>query len=195
VQKKLRTELGIPDGHAIVMYHGAYHPFHGVDTIFAAAELLKKEKISFLLVGNPEPDEGRQPNVYYRSWVPFEELPHYLALADIWIGRFTDAQSEDVRGSRAASSCMFQAMAMGLPVITAHSYENDITLQDGASGVLIAPENPKLLAETIEVLLGDPQQCSRLGAAARSRIINDFSLQGVDTAVKKVMTGVVSITE
>jgi glycosyltransferase involved in cell wall biosynthesis len=184
----LRTQLGISPEANVAMYHGAAHPFHGLEVIKKAAEKLDKAGVTVLLVGDPEPATNRGPaNIMYQPYVPFEELPVYLSLADVWMGRFTAATHEDPRGDRAASSCMFQAMAMALPIVTGETRENRYVLEDGADGILIKPGDAALLADTVLALLRDSNKRHHLGQKARKRIESAFTISEVDTVIEHLL--------
>lgn len=72
-----------------------------------------------------------------------------------------------------------EAMAMEKAVV-ASAVEGLIEIaQNGISGILIPPSQPGPLAEAVIQLLGDPGRRASIGAAARRRIAESFS---IDTA-------------
>jgi len=54
----------------------------------------------------------------------------------------------------------------GIPEIIEHS----------VTGLLVDPESPDQIDKAIETLLADPGEAERLGAAARKRVVNEFSI-------------------
>jgi glycosyltransferase involved in cell wall biosynthesis len=52
---------------------------------------------------------------------------------------------------------------------------NPELVEDGVSGILVPPQDPAALASAVERLLGDPVLASRLGRAARARVVAGFS--------------------
>lgn len=177
-----KKELGIPNDHKVAMYHGAYHLFHGTEVIEAAAKCLEGDKISIFLLGDPPPKVKVSSNLVYLAYVPFSALPRYIAIADVWLGRFTPT----ARGDRAASSCMFQAMAMAKPVITAHSQENDRILAQDKYGWLIEANNSNRLARIIRDVVLRPSAAEKRGRLARELIITKYNIEQVDIVVDKV---------
>ncbi len=49
-------------------------------------------------------------------------------------------------------------------------------VEDGRTGVLVPPGNPRALAAALEALIRDPAQRSRLGAAGEARVRRDFDM-------------------
>jgi glycosyltransferase involved in cell wall biosynthesis len=71
---------------------------------------------------------------------------------------------------------VLEAMASGLPVIGTRVDGIEEQLADG-SGLLVPPEDPSALADQIHSLAKDPGLRSKLGVAARGRVIDLFSLE------------------
>ncbi|MBN1393470.1 MAG: glycosyltransferase, partial [Pirellulales bacterium] len=73
---------------------------------------------------------------------------------------------------------LMEAMAHGLPVISTTTGGIPELLHDGA-GIMTPPKDPAALAEAIERLIRDPDLRTRLGAAGRKRIEEEFAVQSV----------------
>jgi glycosyltransferase involved in cell wall biosynthesis len=50
-------------------------------------------------------------------------------------------------------------------------------IEDGATGVLVPPDDPASLAAALHSLIGDPARRARLGAAGEARVRRDFAMQ------------------
>lgn len=72
-------------------------------------------------------------------------------------------------GSEAVSRAALEWMAAGRPLIATRVGGLPDLVEDGVTGVLIAPGDPKALAETIRGLLADPARAEAMGRAARAR--------------------------
>jgi glycosyltransferase involved in cell wall biosynthesis len=79
------------------------------------------------------------------------------------------------------SNAILEAQACGLPVIATHTGGN-ADLVDDDRGILVPPRDPDATAEAIGVLLRNPDLRSRMGAAARSRVAGDHSLESMTQA-------------
>ena len=172
--KNLRQSLGIPENKFIAMYHGLFHNFHGVDIILQAAELAKNKypDMLFIFIGRKEKEYLNTDNLIFLPSLPFQNLPEYLVLANVWLGRFSDLSVRD----RAFSSCMVQAMACGLPIITAQSDASEIIAQSGA-GKLIHPSDPEALLNQILWYKNNPSSLKSAQQKARELAVNEFSIK------------------
>ena len=121
-----RNLFGFKDKDFIVIYTGRIVPKKGVKELVEAIQLLNNEPdIKLLVVGgdnfgdsvssNPYLDElhemGRQMNgkVHFTGYVPYEQLPSYLSIADVAV--------VPSRINEALGMTCIEATAMGLPVI------------------------------------------------------------------------------
>ena len=68
-----------------------------------------------------------------------------------------------------------EGMAMGKPVVAGNSGPGPELIQDGVNGLLCNPHDPRSIAASVIRLLQDPLLAERLGAAARQRVLQDFS--------------------
>ena len=64
---------------------------------------------------------------------------------------------------------LLEAMAVGLPVIGTRVSGVEDAIEEGRSGLLVAPADPNALAAAILALAGDDDRRRRLGCAARAR--------------------------
>jgi glycosyltransferase involved in cell wall biosynthesis len=74
-----------------------------------------------------------------------DELPQYLRLADVYVS--TSLSDAGIAASTA------EAMAVGLPVVTTNTGENEKWITNETNGYLIPVKNPQILAEKIIHLL------------------------------------------
>jgi glycosyltransferase involved in cell wall biosynthesis len=69
-----------------------------------------------------------------------------------------------------------EAMAMALPVVSTSVGGVPEIVEDGVSGLVVAPGDPVALADAMEALIRDPAKCAAFGAAARRRIEEKFDI-------------------
>jgi len=77
------------------------------------------------------------------------------------------------------SNTILEAMASALPVIATRVGGNAELVEDGLSGQLVGPSDPRALAEAILYYYTHPAAARRHGTAGRSRIERSFSLDGM----------------
>jgi glycosyltransferase involved in cell wall biosynthesis len=65
---------------------------------------------------------------------------------------------------------LLEAMDAGLPVVATRVEGVEEVVEDGEQGVLVPPEDARVLADSIGQLVLEPDRRARMGAAARARI-------------------------
>jgi glycosyltransferase involved in cell wall biosynthesis len=91
----------------------------------------------------------------------------YRSASVVALPSLTDAESFGI--------CLIEAMACGRPVVGSRVGGIPHVIDDGVTGVLVAPGDTAGLAETCLALLRDPVRAARLGAAGRARTESLFS--------------------
>ncbi|HEX5960457.1 MAG TPA: glycosyltransferase [Rhodanobacteraceae bacterium] len=79
------------------------------------------------------------------------------------------------------SNAILEAQACGLPVV-ATAVGGNPDLVDGERGMLVAPRDPEALAAAMRVLLGDAGMRARMGASARTGVVQGHSLEAMTRA-------------
>lgn len=81
---------------------------------------------------------------------------------------------------------VLESMAAGLPVVATAVGGTAEAIEDRRSGVLVAPRDPRALADAIAALLDDPARARMLGAAAAARAGSAFTLDAMADGVAGV---------
>ncbi len=177
----LRRALGITD-RLVVMYHGMWHPWHGLPYIYEAARLLEgNQRIVFVII--PRDSEPNRKNVLFVEEQPFERLPAHLQMADVWVSGF----DSDARGERTFSSTLIQALALGLPVVTGHAGERAAVLRDGVEARLVPLRDPRAITDAVLELAARPEVRRAMGARARAFAQEHFSIERLDWALSALL--------
>jgi len=145
----------------IVMFWGTFIPVHGVQHIIKAAKLLEVYKdIKFEIVGFGEAFESvkklherlRISNVtFHTQWVPYEQLPNYIAKADVCLGIFGGTPL----AMRVVPNKAYEALAMQKPLLTGSSPGVKEVLTSTENCILCEMANPEALAQSILLLRND----------------------------------------
>lgn len=72
---------------------------------------------------------------------------------------------------------LLEGMASGLPVVATRVGEVTAVVKQGATGLLVPPEDPDALAEAVAAVLANPGMRQRFGEAGRARVLAKFSLE------------------
>lgn len=170
----LPPEAPLPDA-PIIGILGRLDPVKGHEDLIAAARLLAEEQpdARFLAAGDGALREplGQAASSLGGRFKMLGFVPDAL--------RFIEGCRIGVvasRGSEAVSRAALEWMALGRPVVAARVGCLPELVEDGATGLLVPPGDPKALAAALGSLLEDPEFAKRLGAAGRGRFQRLFTL-------------------
>ena len=145
----------------VIGYVGTHGMAHGLANVLEAAERLRDlDDIRFLLAGaGAERDmlmetakQKSLPNVIFLPMQPKEKMPAVWSLCDIALVHLKDSPAF----AEVIPSKMFEAMAMGLPILLSVPDGEARGILDGhQAGLWVPPENPEALAEAAKKLLKD----------------------------------------
>ncbi|MCX7018656.1 MAG: glycosyltransferase [bacterium] len=77
------------------------------------------------------------------------------------------------------SNVLLESMASGLPVVATRVGGNPEAVEDGVTGVLVEPRQPRQLADAIARMLRDQAMARRMGAKGRERVNELFSYESM----------------
>jgi glycosyltransferase involved in cell wall biosynthesis len=170
VTNKIRNEYDIKEHEKVVVYIGRLEKWAGVQIVLRCAEKLKGSNVKFLLIGEgtlkPSP---QMPNVIFCGRIPHEQVPAYLAAADLVLV----PMEHDVVGNSAGPLKLFEAMAMKKAIIASNTRGISEVITNNVEGVLL-PQDENLWAEAIKQLLKNSNRASELGENASRRIRTEF---------------------
>ncbi|CAL9297794.1 MULTISPECIES: DUF3492 domain-containing protein [Streptomyces] len=120
------------------------------------------------------PDEAEGPHAAGDNPVSFEEIggPELPAAADAYASGAVTVLSSVVEGFPIS---LVEAMLCGRATVSTDV--GAVTEVIGGTGLVVPPRNPRALAEACVTLLRDPERIARLGAAARARALELFTVE------------------
>jgi len=165
----LRRDLQL-EGKRVIAFTGRLVPHKGVDVILEALTLLPRDVVLLVLGAGPRlpslVGQARRlrisDRVKFYSRVSDEDLPRYLALADVFV--FPSQNRLEGFGLVVA-----EAMAVGLPVVIADMPGVREVIEPGREGLLVEPLLASDLAAKVTTLLNDEGLRQRMGAAGRAK--------------------------
>ena len=172
----LRQRLGL-ESSKVLLFAGRLQPNKGVDTVLQAlpALLTSCPELVFLVVGTG-PDKGRlealakelgvMAQVRFLGRVPFDDLPRYYSLADL----FVTLSREEPPSVEGFGLVFLEAGACGTAVIGSRSGGIPDAIRDGETGRLIPPGDPEALVRSALPLLQDAGLARHLGEAGRAYV-------------------------
>jgi glycosyltransferase involved in cell wall biosynthesis len=192
-RRSVRAELGLSEDALLIGLAGRYHPAKDHSNFLRAAALLKNQhqNVRFVLCGLGVDGNNvkltrlvRELGLNERTFLLGErrDIPRIIASLDI------AASSSSTEGF---PNVIGEAMSSGVPcVVTAVS---DLPQVIGDTGRAVPPQNAEALAEGLrEMIRLGAEQRQQLGAAARQRIIDQFSLNAAVAQYEKTYTNVLA---
>jgi glycosyltransferase involved in cell wall biosynthesis len=153
--EKLGEKLGVLNSPTIISIRNLT-PIYNVESLIKAIPIVLKEvpEAKFVIAGRGSQEEkleqlakslGVSDSIRFVGFIAQEELPEYLASADIYVS--TSLSDAGLAASTA------EAMACGLPVVITDFGDNSKWVEDGVNGFIVPLKAPKALAEKIIYLL------------------------------------------
>ena len=153
-----------------VFYYGNMLPLHGVDIAIEAMVLLKDQGIELTLIGGKGKidvavEKARLAGavIDYKTWVQFNDLPHYIEQADVCLGGpfGGTTQSQFVITGKT-----YQFLQMGRPVIVGANLESGI-FTDKDNAIVVEQADAEALAGAILWSKQHPIQLDKIGESGK----------------------------
>lgn len=160
-----RKRYGLGDKQ-VVGFVGSLKPWHDLDTVLAAAELLtgEEDRVQVLVVGDgprsAELEAQASARLICTSAVERREVPGLIAAMDVVVVPY--AGEDDAYFSPLK---LYEAMAMGKPVVGADVGQVAEVLGGESGGLLYTPGDARDLADAIRRVLRMPDRGASLGKA------------------------------
>ncbi|MFI1679600.1 DUF3492 domain-containing protein [Streptomyces sp. NPDC020607] len=135
------------------------------------------------------PDEAPGAHAVGDNPVSFEEIggPDVPGLAEAYAAAGVVVLSSVVEGFPVS---LVEAMFCGRATVSTDV--GAVVEVIGGTGLVVPPRNPRALAEACVALLRDPERCARLGAAARARALELFTVEQNIAAFRSIYLEIVS---
>ncbi len=150
-------EHALPSGKFNALFIGSYIPLQGIEHILNAAKILNDQPdIHFTLIGGGQTykemialaKQLQLKNVTFLDFMPIQQLPKYLHSCDVALGIFGTSD----KANRVIPHKVYDAVACGVPVITAKNEAIGEKFTDGKEVFLCEAGSGKSLAEAIAQL-------------------------------------------
>ncbi len=152
-------------------------PHKGIDTVLRALALLtgREGDVRYAVAGGGDgrraiealaAELGVADRLRLLGGVPDADLPALYNLADVYVG----ASRRTALSVEGFGIALAEAASAGRPVVAGRSGGIPEAVKNGATGLLVDPESPEEVADSVRRLLRDPSLAKRLGEAGRREI-------------------------
>jgi glycosyltransferase involved in cell wall biosynthesis len=178
----LRESLGVGHSDPLVVMPAVLRPGKGHDVLLASVPrvLERFPGTRFVVAGGGELEgelmtkaEGLGPAVLFLGHRP--DIPNLLAASDLVVlPSRSEALPTVAMEAAAAGRAMVASRVGGVPEV----------VEDGVTGMLVPPGDPRALSDSISVLLADPTRRQALACAARRKALEEF---GIEAQVERTL--------
>ena len=191
-REKTRSRLQIKEGEKLILFVGSLRTVKGVKYLIRAMNVIrqKEPKIRLMLVGDGDERQDLEKltnslnladYITFIGEVPNEEVPQYMAAADIFI---LPSLSEGF------PVVIVEAMAAGIPVVVTDITGLSEIVRDGENGFLFESKNHMELAEKVLLLLQDDELRQRIAQNNRQRV-KDYTWNNIIDKLEEVYQEIV----
>lgn len=178
----------------IVMYSGIYGPAYDFDTLLKTAKIMEKHsEILFVIRGDGERkgeiisnirDLDLHNTVMLGTVETMDEVINCLSNADVFVVPMV--KGDKVSGSTHPSKIL-EFMALEKPVVCAATDEIANLVNTSKGGLVVPPDDPVSLANSILRLLNSPKECVTMGKMGRRYVLEYFSFSAIHQKLIDVM--------
>ena len=174
----LRSKLGMGADEKVVLFVGRLTRHKGLEYLLEAS---RRVKARVLIVGGGElegrcrqmaKELGVEERTIFAGEVDDAVLPKYYSISDVLALPSTSRLE-------AFGIVGLEAMASGRPVVISDIPGVREIINDGKEGLLAEPMNPEDLARKLSAILKDDGRRREMGASARKRVEEHFSVEKV----------------
>jgi len=186
------ADSGLPGRYAIGCF-GRVRAQKGSDVfVEAMCRLLPRyPDFSAVMVGAVTPDQtmfandlrkrieaaGLASRIVITGELPIEEVQRWYQRLTIYA--FTSR-------NEGFGLTLIEAMASGSALVAARAGAAELVVEDGVTGVLTPPGDVDALVAALEPLMRDPASAAAMGARARQRVLEEFSLDAEAQGIASV---------
>jgi glycosyltransferase involved in cell wall biosynthesis len=159
---------------------GSFYRYQGLQCLLDAMAIIRRTRpsVHLLLVGDGEAGQelkqeadrlALNPCITWAGRIPYQEVPTWIGAMTLCVAPF--------RGDRGETSPVkiFDYLACGRPVIASAIPSVSATFVQETGVVLVPPDDPAALAQTVLVLLNDQDLQARMAVLGRRFVEQGFS--------------------
>lgn len=172
-KSEARARLGVPQDEALAFYIGRLDSWKGLDTVYAASELLWPE-VKVVIIGGDDDGEierlqKQYPRIRFLGNRPYKELQDNQAAADVLL--LPNTAKAAISSKYTSPLKLFAYMASSIPVVASDLPAIREVLND-RNATLVPADDPEALAKGIRQTLASPEASRARALRARDDVKN-----------------------
>jgi glycosyltransferase involved in cell wall biosynthesis len=174
-----------PEKFKILWSGNAKIVWQGLDLIIETAKNLEEsdpDMLFIIITGESDYHFPVLKNLLVLQQVPFTDLQHYLAAADVCLCPYKN----QAMGFYGSSLKCFDYMAAGKPIITTALGQLETIISHGINGIF-TDSTVEALAKNLRMLKSNPELRSKLGANARQSALDYYNWDRVSRETEAVL--------
>lgn len=185
-----RRRYNIGEDEFIVSYAGTLGYAQDLDTVIAAASLMKeKSNVLFYIVGDGVQktrlmkEADGMKNVRFLPMLERDQYLELLQASDVCLATLWGTMK-----TPAVPAKILSIMAAGRPLLAGFPLDGDAPkmIRDAQSGICVEPEQPAKMAEAIMSILANPSLANQYSRNGRAYVEAHCSLEGCAAAYEQI---------
>lgn len=188
--RTIQNKLGVNKRNKVILTLARVIERKGHDTVIKALpDIIKQYPETIYVIAGPwkEPfyqklqtlidDLDLREHVVFSSFVSDEDLTKYYSMSDVYV--MVSRELEKSGDSEGFGITFLEANACHCPVIGSYSGGIPDAIEDGVSGYLIEPDDPKALSQKILLLFNDQKLRDEMAIRGRKRVEDNYTWQKI----------------
>jgi glycosyltransferase involved in cell wall biosynthesis len=178
----LRRELEVPERARLVVVVSRLNRLKGIEYFLDAAALLRHRfpDVRYLIVGDSISQAYRDELQARAAALGLGECVRFTGFRGDVPALLSEASVSVLPSlSEGLSNVVLETMAAGVPVVATSVGGTPEMVEEGVTGMLVAPRDSVALAEAIGAMLADPARAAAIGRAGREQVARRYSLEAM----------------
>jgi len=193
-------------GRKIIVSMGKISPQKGLFKSLQATKVIKSKypEVLLLLIGDFWVNDlvlstfvkeyGLEGNVEIKTWLPYDEMMHYLKCADVACALYQPTLPRYHLVSRGTARKIFTFMKASLPIVGPNFGEIASVVAEEKCGILVDSSDYQKIAEAILELLNNPDKAKEFGKNGKKAIHQKYNWESEKRKLLRAYSSMVKMS-
>ncbi|MDX2036733.1 MAG: glycosyltransferase family 4 protein [Isosphaeraceae bacterium] len=195
-RRRVKHELGIPEGRTVVGFQGSFRRFHGIDLLLEMMlGTAGRDDLHWVLIGDGPERQRLQAAVEGRMAASFLGRQPAERMGEL-VGAMEIATATHMKLEGSFYFCPLKILeyaASGCAIIASAQGDIPYLLEEGRSGLILEDCDPKQWIAALDSLLIDPSRRARLGRNAREWVAGNLTWRDCARRVETILFDVLEV--